>query len=109
MKELDIEAKLFILLLHLKEEKMKIYSCVESKTNVVYVFDNYCDFKLYFLQNGFTNVSDDLLEICKMKVTKKGTVIALKELCDYTIRRYKEKEALTNSETNKIYVKKEHI
>ncbi len=109
MKKLDIEAKLFILLLHLKEIKLKKYSCIESEIKFVYLFDNYCDFKLYFIQNGFTNISDELLELCKMKVTKKGTVIALKELCDYTIRRYKEKESLTNSESNIIYAKTKHI
>ena len=34
------------------------------------------------------DISEDLLEICKMKTTKKGTIIALKRLCDYTIKSF---------------------
>ena len=36
-------------LLHLKEEKFKKYSFEECQTNIVYLFDNYEDFKNYFI------------------------------------------------------------
>ena len=84
----DIEAKIFMALLHLKEEKLKKYSVEECQTNIVYLFDNYDEFKSYFKVNGFPDISEDLLETCRMKTTRKGTIIALKELCDYAIRKH---------------------
>ena len=87
-KKMDIEAKLFMALLHLKEEKNKNYSIEECEKNIVYLFDNYDEFKYYFELNGFANIDKDLLELCRMKTTKKGTVIALKGLCDHAIRKH---------------------
>jgi len=87
-RKIDIEAKLFIALLHLKEEKNKKYSIEECERNVAYVFENFEEFKTYFELNGFADISDDLLETCRMKTTKKGTIIALKGLCDYAIRKH---------------------
>jgi len=87
-KKVDIEAKLFIALLHLKEEKNKKYSVDKCEKNLAYLFDNYEEFKSYFELNGFANIGEDLVEICRMKTTKKGTIIALKGLCDYTIRKH---------------------
>ena len=86
-KKVDIEAKLFIALLHLKEEKNKKYTNEISDTHMVYLFDDYDELKYYFETNGFPDISEDLLKICIMKTTKKGTIISLKELCDYTIRK----------------------
>jgi len=86
--KVDIEAKLFMYLLHLKEEKNKEYSFEECEKNIAYLFDDFGEFKNYFLQNGFTDIRDDLLDLCIMKTTKKGTIIALKGLCDYTIRQH---------------------
>lgn len=87
-RKIDIEAILFMYVLHLKEEKNKKYSSHECEKNVVYLFDNYDEYKNYFEVNGFPEIRDSLLDICTMKVTKKGTIIALKGLCDYTIRKY---------------------
>ena len=83
----DLEAKLFMALLHLKEEKNKKYSVEECEKNVAYLFDNYKEFRTYFELNGFADISSDLLETCRIKTTKKGSIIALKGLCDYTIRK----------------------
>ena len=91
----DIEVKLFMALLHLKEEKFKKYSVEECQTNIVYLFDNYEDFKNYFVSNGFDDIGDDLLETCRMKTTKKGTIIALKRLCDYAIRKHNYMKSLS--------------
>lgn len=94
--KVDIEANLFMYLLHLKEEKNKEYSFEECEKNIAYLFDDFGEYKNYFLQNGFTDVRDDLLDLCIMKRTKKGTIIALKGLCDYTIRQH---NAFINSTT----------
>ena len=97
-KKRDIEAKLFILFYELKEEKNKTYSPEECEKNVVYIFDDHDSFKSYFEINGFVDISEDLLELCRMKTTKKGTVIALKGLCDHAIRRHS-LLSLENTET----------
>lgn len=86
--KIDIEAKLFMNALHLKEEKNKEYSIEECEKNIVYLFDNYDEFKSYFELNGFADIDKDLLELCRMKTTKKGTIIALKVLCDHAIRKH---------------------
>ena len=83
--KIDIETMFFIRLLKLKEAKIKKYSSVESKYNVVYLFDNEEDYKYYFIDNGFDDVSKTILNAAIMKTTKKGTIIALKGLCDYAI------------------------
>lgn len=87
-KKIDIEAELFVILLGLKEEKNKTFSFNDCDRNIVYLFENVEEYKNYFVLNGFVNINDDILKICKMKTTKKGTVIALKGLCDYAIRRH---------------------
>ena len=87
-RKIDIEAILFIYILHLKEGKNKKYSSEECEKNIVYLFNDYDEFKSYFELNGFPDIRGSLLDICTMKVTKKGTIIALKALCDYTIKKY---------------------
>ena len=87
-KKIDIEAKLFMVLLNLKEEKNKNYSIEECEKNIAYLFDNYDEFKSYFELNGFAAINKDLLELCRMRTTKKGTIIALKGLCDHVIRKH---------------------
>lgn len=86
--KIDIEARLFMFVLHLKEEKNKKYSNDECEKNIAYLFDNYEEFKFYFEANGFPTISENLLETCRMKTTRKGTIIALKGLCDYAIRKH---------------------
>ena len=87
-RKIDIEAKLFVTLLGLKEELDKQFSIEECDKNVVYLFEDYEEFKNYFELNGFIKIDEGILEICKMKTTRKGTIIALKGLCDYAIRRH---------------------
>ena len=99
--KIDIETMFFIRLLKLKEAKIKKYSSVESKYNVVYLFDNEEDYKYYFIDNGFDDVSKTILNAAIMKTTKKGTIIALKGLCDYAITRHRE----INSKLNNCEIK----
>ena len=88
--KVDIEATLFMSLLHLKEEKNKEYSSIECERNIVYLFNSEEDLKKYFKLNGVSNVDKEMLDLCIMKVTKKGTIIVLKGLCDYAISKLKE-------------------
>lgn len=91
MKKVDLEAELFIKVLGLKEEKIKRYSEEESDLSLVYLFNDYDEYKNYFVIHGFEEITEDILELCEMKVTSNGTVIALKRLCDSTIKKYREK------------------
>lgn len=102
-KKRDIEAKLFMLILHLKEEKKKEYSFEECEKRIAYVFNNYDEFKSYFVNNGFADISGDLLELCRMQTTRQGTIIALKALCDYTIKKYKMNKQLTQAQIDEIH------
>lgn len=99
----DIEAKAFMFILHLKEAKEKKYSAVECDKNIVYLFDNNDDFEAYFIENGIEDINRELLRLCRMKTTKNGTVIALKGLCDRTIKRYKMGKELTQSRIDEIH------
>ena len=87
-KKLDIEAYLFLMLCHLKEDKNKEYSIDLCPRNIAYIFDNYDGFRNYFYQNGISIVDDEIFDLSIIKITKKGTVIALKGLCDHIIRKY---------------------
>lgn len=84
----DIEAVFFMFISGLKEEKNKKYSPEECAINIAYLFKDYSEFKNYFLQNGLVDMDDEFFNICRMQTTRKGTIIALKRLCDYAIRRY---------------------
>lgn len=104
-KKVDIEAKLFMFLLNLREEKEKKYSFVEGKNNIAYIFKSYDEFKSYFLENGVKDVSSEVLEMCRMITTKNGTIIALKKLCDHTIKQYKMRKNLTQKEIDEIHAR----
>ena len=88
--KIDTEVLFFKYILHLKEEKNKIYSPIECSRNIAYVFNNEEEYIKYFKDNGFNNVSEDILYLCKMVKTKKGKIISLKGLCDHAITRHKE-------------------
>lgn len=102
IKNLDIRAKLFINLLHLKVEEEKKYSHEECELDIVYVFNNYDEFKCYFIENGIDDEIDNkILDLCIMMTTRRGIIIAMKRLCDDLIRKYNK---LTDKK--KIFVKK---
>ena len=87
-KKFDIEAQLFLFILGLKEEKNKEYSIDECAHHIAYIFKDYEEFRSYFINNGCTRAyDDDFLSLCRMKTTRKGSIIALKGLCDYAITR----------------------
>ena len=85
----DIEAFLYMFILNLKEEKeKKVSKSSDCDLNKVYVFNDYEEFLDYFANNGIISIYDEsLLKLCIMKKTKKGTIISMKKLCDYTIEK----------------------
>lgn len=103
--KIDFETKLFMFLFNLKEDKKKQYSFSECKSNIVYIFKNYAEFESYFTKNGMNYINAEILELCKMKTTKNGNIIALKNLCDHTIKQYKTNKILTNKEIDRIHEK----
>ena len=85
----DFEIKLLMLKMHLKEAKDIKYS-EKCDNNLIYIFNNYTEYRNYFLKNGFNNfdIDFDMIESCKIKTTKTGKVIAYKHLCDKQIKKY---------------------
>lgn len=101
----DLEAKAFMFLLRLEEETKKQYTDYETTPlKSVYVFPNNEKFKQYFVENGVDDISDDVLSLCKIKTTKKGSIIAMKKLCDRTICSYVEPDRI-KQEKVKVYKK----
>ena len=68
---IDIEAKLFMFILRLKEEKNKKYSIDECDEHIVYLFDSYEELKSYFIKNGINDINSELLDLCIMKKQNK--------------------------------------
>lgn len=89
-KNIDIEAILFLYILKMREDKQKEYTVEECNYNIAYVFNNEEEYKDYFINNGYENIDERVLELCKMKTTKKGSIIAMKKLCDHVITNSKD-------------------
>ena len=87
---IDGEAIVFLWIFKLKHEKEKKYSNIECKHNIAYIFENEKEFRNYFISNGFIDIEENILRCCRMKTTKKGSIIALKGLCDHAITRHLE-------------------
>lgn len=102
---IDLEAKAYMFILGMKEEQEKEYTdFLETSLKSAYVFKNNEEFKEYFVNNGTVDISDEILDLCKLKTTNKGSVIAMKKLCDSTICRYIESNRI-RQEKVKVYKK----
>ena len=102
---IDLEAKAYIFILGMKEEQEKEYTDFsETSVKSAYVFKNNEDFKNYFVNTGAVDISDEILNLCKLKTTNKGSVIAMKKLCDRTICGYVESNRI-RQEKVKVYKK----
>ena len=84
----DLDVLFLTCMLNLKEEKLKQYSTDKCDEHTVYVFSVYDEYKGYFISNNYQDVSDEILLQCKMLTTKKGSIIAIKGLCDYAIEEH---------------------
>ena len=102
---IDIEARVFMFILCLKEEKNKKYSINECDKNIAYLFKSYDELKSYFIKNGVVDINKEILDLCIIKKTKRGTIISLKGLCDHVIKKYKLGKELTQSQIDKIHSK----
>ena len=103
----DLEATLFIWFQELNVEEKKEYTeTVKEDCSTVYVFNDYDEFENYFNQYGIHN--KEIINTCKLKTTRKGTIIALKGICDYAIKVRKAMDPMDNYEyTKKDTSKKE--
>lgn len=84
-----MDAIFFIFMLKLRHEKNIEYTERYNDYTKAYIFDDRTQFEGYFINNGYEDISNEVLESCCMLTTKKGSVVALKALCDYTIDKHK--------------------
>jgi len=99
----DINVEIIKSIFQLKEEKNIKYTLEDCSDNKIYVFNNYDEFKNYFISNNILDVSDDIIKLCIFGTTKKGKVIALKKLCDYIITKYSPIRKYTTKEILEIH------
>ena len=99
---MDIELEFIKHLFHFKEIKNKKYNVYSTDLTNVYVFKNREEFKSYFTKNG-VNVDNELLRLCTFKITHKGNILALKQLCDETIKKSKIYKTLSFEEVDEIH------
>ena len=86
-KKRDLTAELLIRRLRVKVEENKQYSAEDCYPWIVYVFENEEEYENYFISNGAPiAVNEEILSLCKLTSTRKGTVIAYKVLCDRAIK-----------------------
>lgn len=103
---MDLEALVYMTVFGLIEAKNKEFSKKMCSKRLVYIFKSHEEFKNYFIKNGFKEIDDDILSLCRIKKTKKGLIIAFKRLCDYTIVKFcklNDEEYLHASLTKKYF------
>ena len=104
MSKHDLEIPFRLLQNGFKEEKNKVLSAADKSDLVTaYVFKDKQEMENYFKTNGVIdpNNLEVLIKICSIKETKKGSIISLKSLCDYSITQYVQKHSEINN-NNKI-------
>ncbi len=93
MRTLDLKTKLYLYITGVAIEKEKKYTTQEVNKNVVYIFNNYDEFKAYF-EKYMDTVKKDLIDLAIYTRSKNGGIVALKGLCDYIITKSKINEKL---------------
>ena len=78
----------------------KKYTYIDNVTTLknIYIFIDKEDLKKYFIDNGFNNISNDILEKLIIITTKQGYVVTSKEVCDYLITMYKKDSNIMENE-----------
>lgn len=108
MDKLDLKTKLFLFITGATIEKEKKYTIKKVKTNVVYIFDSYDEFKNYFSEY-LNDVKEDVINLAIYTQSKKGAIVALKGLCDHIITKTKllqyDIKNLSQDEINLIHQK----
>ena len=77
------ELRLFLRTLHLQEERHRKYSVMPADMDVAYIFKNQGEFEEYFAIQSIYDL--DMINECKLKTGKNGSIVALKNLCDKLI------------------------
>lgn len=88
MKTLDLKTKLYLYITGVVVEKEKKYTIQAVNKNVVYVFNNYDEFRDYF-KEYIVDVKEDLIDLAIYAKSKNGGVVAFKGLCDHIITKSK--------------------
>lgn len=102
---IDLETKAYMFILGMKEERKREYTDFsETSLKSAYVFKNNEDFKNYFVNNGAVDISDEILDLCKLKTTNKGSIVAMKKLCDRTICSYVEPDKVMQEQIEEVKV-----
>ena len=96
MVKVDLKTKYFLKNKKLKECFVKKYDESLHDESLYYVFNNYDEFKSYFIENGCIETNNDVLDLCIIFNMKDGRIIALKGLCDYVISFNRKKEKILN-------------
>lgn len=101
MKTLDIKTKIYLHITGVKVEKEKVYSPNETRSNIVYIFTNYEEYKNYFLDH-IPLVEENIIDMAIYTRGKNGEIVAFKGLCDHIIKRLKpnKKEVALTLKTN---------
>lgn len=105
MKTLDWKTRLFLYITNAVVEKEKKYTTQEINKNIVYIFNNYAEFKNYF-KEYMIDVKEDIIDLAIYTRSKNGGIVALKGLCDYIITKSKIKNNnldLTQKQIDEIH------
>lgn len=105
MKTLDWKTRLFLYITNAVVEKEKKYTTQEINKNIVYIFNNYAEFKNYF-KEYMIDVKEDIIDLAIYTRSKNGGIVALKGLCDYIITKSKIKNSnldLTQKQIDEIH------
>lgn len=102
---MDLELKMTMYVYGLEQAKEIKYTVDDCNSNLVYVFDNYEEYKNYFITNGLTRLNKGLLDMCIYKKTSKGKIITRKIICDSIITRLKKPRIYTCKEIREIHAK----
>lgn len=115
MTKLDLKTKLFLYITKVSiKEHIKVETVTEKKKfdfinncsiNDVYVFENYTEYKNFFLMY-FDDISDDLIKLAIYTRGKDGQVVAHRKLCEKIIVKKKIYEfynSITKEQIDKIH------
>ena len=115
-RKLDFKTWLYLYLTHvvrvehppvLKVDSKKTMYVKDSKENEVYVFDNYEDYKNYYLMY-LDSIEDEVIDLAIYTKGSKGQIIALKGLCEHIIVKKKMNDfynSITQEQIDEIHSK----
>lgn len=90
-----------------EEKNKKIMDVKDSRSNEIYIFKNYEEYRNFFLMY-LNDVDNDLINLAIYTKGSKGQIVALKGLCERIIVKRKVKEflnSITQEQINNIHSK----